>query len=160
MRTACAVGQVLALLAAGFAHAQSGDPLHSPQCDAARSELEHAQDEAARKLPGSAQRLVAVRKQAIEACLGRESGERERVGAPDPPIVVPAPVIDAARAVPVPAVVATPPPALAVPRPPVITTCDPGGCWDSEGRRLNSVGPVIVGPRGVCTVQAGLVNCP
>jgi hypothetical protein len=162
MRRAFAVGQVLALAAAAFAHAQAADPLHSPECDAQRAALEHALDEAASKRAGAAERLAAVRKRAIETCLGPERGGRERVGAPDPPIVVPAPVIEAPRApvAALPAPVAAPQPAVVVPRPAVITACDPGGCWDSEGHRLNSVGPMIVGPRGVCTLQGGLAHCP
>jgi hypothetical protein len=52
-------------------------------------------------------------------------------------------------------------PPVAVPRAAaVITTCDPGGCWDSEGRRLNHLGPMLVGPRGLCNLQAGIANCP
>jgi hypothetical protein len=73
-----------------------------------------------------------------------------------PVIVVPPPVIDGPR-----------PPVLLVPAPPVetgkpaaLTTCDAGGCWDSEGRRLDRSGPILVGPRGGCTVQAGVVHCP
>jgi len=72
-------------------------------------------------------------------------------------IVVPPPVIDGP-----PAVVAEPPrPPLAVPRPAaVVTVCDPGGCWDGEARRLNQVGPVLMGPHGACTMQAGAAQCP
>jgi hypothetical protein len=57
-------------------------------------------------------------------------------------------------------VTSTPLPALAIPRPTVITTCDPGGCWDSAGHRLNNLGPMLVGPRGPCTLQGGIANCP
>jgi hypothetical protein len=49
---------------------------------------------------------------------------------------------------------------LASTRPPVITTCDAAGCWDSEGQRHNQMGPLLVGPRGLCTLQGGLLNCP
>lgn len=71
-------------------------------------------------------------------------------------IVVPPPVIDGP-----PAIVTEPPwPPVAIPRPAVVTTCDPGGCWDSEGRRLNQVGPLLVGPHGACTMQAGAAQCP
>jgi hypothetical protein len=41
-----------------------------------------------------------------------------------------------------------------------ITTCDPGGCWASDGSRLQRFGPNLVGPRGVCTVQASQLHCP
>ncbi|MEO5671429.1 MAG: hypothetical protein ABIR26_12110 [Ramlibacter sp.] len=77
-----------------------------------------------------------------------------------PPIVVPPPVIDVP---PRPAAlppVAMPLPPISVTRPTVITTCDTAGCWDSDGRRLNSHGPQLIGPRGPCFVQGALVNCP
>ena len=159
------VGLVCFLLAmaqvsgAAAAPAVGQDPLRSPECGAAREVLERALDDASARRPGARERLVQVRKQAIEACLGRHSGEAVRSGAPDPVIVVPPPAVADPRAA---AFSPPPPPAepLAIARPPTITTCDPGGCWDSEGRRLNHLGPVLVGPRGVCTLQAGLVHCP
>ena len=159
MRCRAAVGQVLALGAAVLAHAQGADPLHSRECDAARVVLESALDGAARKEPGSAQRLAAARKQAMAACLGRESGERERTGAPEPAIVVPAPVMQVPRGPALPSTVPTPAPPAYTP-PPVFTTCDSTGCWDSNGRRINRVGTMLVGPRGACTEVGGTVQCP
>ncbi len=50
--------------------------------------------------------------------------------------------------------------ASAAPRPPTISSCDPSGCWDSNGTRLNQVGPILQGPRGFCTVQGNFVYCP
>ncbi|HEY8047527.1 MAG TPA: hypothetical protein VIE63_00025 [Ramlibacter sp.] len=160
MRVGIAVGQALALAAAALAlaHAQGTDPLHSPECDAARAVLERALDEAARKDPGSAARLTAARKQAMEACLGRESGERERSGAPEPAIAVPPAVMQPPHARAAPAVVVPQPPAYVAPA--VVTTCDNTGCWDSNGQRINRLGPMLVGPRGVCTVVGGTVHCP
>jgi hypothetical protein len=158
MRRRAAVGQALALAAVAFAHAQGTDPLHSPECDAARSVLERALDDAAHKQPGSAQRLAAARREAMRACLGAEAGGRERSGAPEPAIVVPPPVLQAPRAPAVPAVVAPPPPAYTPP--PVVTTCDNSGCWDSNGRHIDRLGPLLVGPRGPCTVVGGTVQCP
>ena len=158
MRRHAAVGQVLALAAAALAHAQGADPLHSRECDAARAVLESALDEAAHKTAGSAKRLAAARQQAMGACLGRESGERERSGAPEPPIVVPAPMMQVPRA---PALPTTPgplPPAYTPPA--VVTTCDSTGCWDSNGRRIERLGPMLVGPRGACTEVGGTVRCP
>ena len=46
------------------------------------------------------------------------------------------------------------------PRPQAMTMCDPGGCWDSEGRRVNRAGPVLVTPRGACVAQGATVQCP
>lgn len=135
--------------------AWSQDPLKSPECKSALVELERLLDE---KPQGRerAQRVAAARRHAMAACLGRADAAATRSGAPYPPQAVAPPNIAGA-----PAVRTIPPaPPLAIPRPTVITTCDPAGCWDSEGRRLNNIGPLLVGPRGPCTVQGGLASCP
>ena len=61
----------------------------------------------------------------------------------------------------------TAPPAVVLPqapvdiqRPPTVTACDPGGCWNSDGTRLNRTGPEVIGPRGPCTTQNGVTTCP
>jgi hypothetical protein len=158
MRIRSAVGQVLALVVATSAHAQNADPLHSRECDEARAVLEHALDDAARKVAGSAKGLDVARKEAIAACLGRDTGERVRSGAPDPPIAVAPPVMQLPHAPVAPAVVAPQTPVYVPPA--VVTTCDTSGCWDSNGRRMNNLGPMVVGPRGACTVVGGIVQCP
>ncbi|MES3003980.1 MAG: hypothetical protein V4787_25035 [Pseudomonadota bacterium] len=56
--------------------------------------------------------------------------------------------------------ISPPSPPLAIPRPATISSCDPAGCWDSEGRRLNNQGPLLLGPRGPCLQQGGVVSCP
>lgn len=138
--------------------APQADPLNSAACNAARAELEAAIDQAA---PGaSAARFARARRQAAMACLGRSEDRAVRSGAPEPVQRVPAPAISTAPRAPSVPPVLEPPPALAVPRPTVITICDPAGCWDSEGRRLNNLGPLLMGPRGACTVQGGLASCP
>jgi len=81
----------------------------------------------------------------------------QRSGAPYPPISVPPPTISVPRPLPVPNT--TTQPQVVIPRPATVTACDPGGCWDSDGRRLNQVGPQIVGPQGPCNVQGGVVSC-
>ena len=146
-------------LAVCAAFAQGADPLRSSECAAAREVLDEATSAAVARQAGAATRLAHARKQAIHACLGREDAERKRGGAPDRSVVVAPPVMAPSRAV---TLAATPAPAPPVPiaRPSAITTCDPGGCWDSEGRRLNGVGPLLVGPQGACSVQAGVVHCP
>ena len=159
MRRRAAVGQVLALAAAALAHAQGADPLHSRECDAARAVLESALDEAAHKGAGSAQRLAAARKQAMEACLGPESGGRARRGAPEPAIVVPPPVMQVPRAPALPGTAPSAAPPAYTP-PAVVTTCDSTGCWDSNGQRIERLGPMLVGPRGACTEAGGTVHCP
>jgi hypothetical protein len=147
------------LLAAPLAtQAQPRDPLSSGECMAARAELEAALADNVSNSRARAQRLAAARKQAAVACLGPSSGERERSGAPQPVQVVPPPLI-AAPSVPPPAPPPAPPPQLTIPRPAVITTCDPAGCWDSDGQRLNQMGPILMGPRGPCSLQGGVVTC-
>jgi hypothetical protein len=139
--------------------AQSADPLHSKECAVARAELDAALDEAAAARQPRSRRLAAARSAAADACLGPSSGKAERSGAPDVVRSVPAPAMPAAPITPPPAVVTVAPP-LSVPRPATITACDPAGCWDSEGRRLNQVGPQFIGPRGPCILLGGAVSCP
>ncbi len=153
------------LLAAGTTGALAApppeaDPLHSSECLAARGELEQALAEPPASGQSHAQRLARARRRAAAVCLGRDSPGRERSGAPEPAQSVAAPIISV-RPAQAPAPIASPPqPPLSIPRPAVVTTCDPAGCWDSEGRRLNNLGPLIVGPRGLCTLQGGQLNCP
>jgi len=148
------------LLAAPLAvQAQASDPLSSHECAAARAELESALNDDASTPAARAQRLAMARRQAALACLGPSSGQPHRSGAPEVPRAVPPPVISSPRPEAVPAPAATPLPPLAIPRPATITTCDPTGCWDSEGRRLNQVGPLLMGPRGLCNTHGGAVTC-
>jgi hypothetical protein len=81
----------------------------------------------------------------------------QRSGAPYPPISVPPTTIAVPRPLPVPDT--TPQPQVVIPRPATVTACDPAGCWDSDGRRLNQIGPQIVGPQGPCNMQGGVVSC-
>jgi hypothetical protein len=135
----------------GGAAAQQ-DPLKSADCGRALAALESARaDPAAGTAAVEARRAAATR-----ACLGG-TGAAER---PPPtaraPVVVPPPVIampEAAR--PRPPVVPRPPAP-----PPFITACDAGGCWDSNGTRLNRAGPQLIGPTGACTVVGQAVRCP
>jgi hypothetical protein len=97
----------------------------------------------------------------MHACLGSQQGHTERSGAPPAPIRVPTPAIAvqpgtaAARNSYAPA-----PPPVPNPRPGTVSSCDSGGCWDSEGHRLNFMGPMLIGPQGLCTLQGQSVHCP
>jgi hypothetical protein len=51
-------------------------------------------------------------------------------------------------------------PAPPIERPAVITSCDTGGCWDSNGTRLNRAGPILIGPGGTCVTTGLQVHCP
>jgi hypothetical protein len=171
----------LALAFAGRAAAQvpvRTDLMKTPGCVSARQQLDQAL-----AAGGPRDRLQAAKRQAALSCLGislpadgQQNGEagaatlkadhtkpapapRNRV--PPPPLPVepirlrPTPMLAPITAP------AAPPPALpAPPGPAVITTCDDAGCWDSKGIRYNQQGPVLLGPRGVCTRQGGLLNCP
>ncbi|MFT3819988.1 MAG: hypothetical protein QM750_20635 [Rubrivivax sp.] len=114
----------------------------------------------------SSGRLAAARRQAAGACLGPAAAAAAAASAPPlgarslpavPALGVTVPRAAAPRPSPLPTV---PPPAVA-PRPPVsITSCDAAGCWASDGSRLQRVGPMLVGPRGVCAQAAGVLSCP
>ncbi|MCA0242673.1 MAG: hypothetical protein LCI02_17625 [Proteobacteria bacterium] len=109
----------------------------------------------------SSGRLTAARRQAAVACLGPAAA-----AASGPPlgarqVLPPAPAmgIGVPRLV-SPSSAAAPPPVPA-PRPPVsITSCDPVGCWASDGSRLQRAGPMLIGPRGMCSSAAGVLSCP
>lgn len=156
------------------AHAQAGDDLmKTPQCIAARQQLD-----AVLAAGGPRDLLTVVRRQAALRCLGLaipadsvgpatlkpdratpSAARNHRV--PPPPVAVepirlrPTPALPQAPARPGPV---GPPPAATAPV--AITACDATGCWDSTGARHNQQGPVLLGPRGACTQQGGLLNCP
>lgn len=157
-RIALIAGALVCVLAS---QAQAADLLDSPECHAARERLDVAEAAAVRGLVDKAA-LGKARERTALACFGRPPDQPQGERAPQPvravpPITGPVP--------PMPPRPATPPgaeplPPVVVPRAPVITTCDPAGCWDSNGNRLNRVGPDLIGPRGPCTVQGNLANCP
>lgn len=118
--------------------------------------------------PKAQAELQRLQKQAARACLG---GTGERQPPPQsvlqPPVRVPPPQVLSPAPAPVPrlpppATVSPPPPVVAPPAPPVTTTsCNPSGCWNSEGQFMPRVGPALSSPRGLCTVQpGGVVHCP
>ena len=150
----------LLLLAAGMPAfgAAEPDPLKSDACKEAITALEQVAGENAS--PTRSARLAQARENAASVCLGRGKERGTRSGAPYPAQSVSPPVRPAARPQPPAPAMPAPPAAPPVPRPAVITTCDAAGCWDSDGRRLNQVGPLLIGPRGPCTPQSALANCP
>lgn len=153
------MSRVAALLLAtlpALAHAQ-GDPLASPECEAARTELDHALNGLVNEHATPRDRLAAARARAAKACLGGDERGRKRAGAPEPPLRVAPPVITDGTQLPK---LEQAPPPLVIPRPTIVTTCDASGCWDSEGRRLNNAGPVLMGPRGLCSGTGLTVSCP
>lgn len=140
---------VLAL--AGPAHA--ADPLKSPACGEALAALQAARG-------AGAADVDARRGAATRACLGGTGAASRPAPVAREPIAVPPPTIALPTPQPLPGPPAAPSPPLAVDRPPVITACDAGGCWDSNGTRMHSAGPLLIGPAGVCTTAGNTVRCP
>ena len=52
------------------------------------------------------------------------------------------------------------PPPVRIEPPLTVTGCDASGCWASDGTRLQQAGPQLLGPRGFCSVQGALLQCP
>lgn len=54
------------------------------------------------------------------------------------------------------------PPMPAPPTPSIITSCDPGGCWDNLGGRYNKGGGDTYFPTsgGACQMIGGMMHCP
>lgn len=129
------------------------DRLGTPECKSARAALEQA---LAREGVGTDE-IGALKKSTAQACFGTSREPPPRSGrAARPPVAVPPPAAAARPSPPAPA----PPPPVVIQRPPAITSCDAGGCWDSNGTRLNRMGPGLSGPSGPCTVQGGFAYCP
>nr|WP_145551255.1 hypothetical protein [Variovorax boronicumulans] len=150
-RTLAAV--VLAGLTLGTGAMPPDDALKSPACLAARERLDAIMAEPKPDIV----LLRAARQRAARACF------RAEADAPPPsraerPVVVPPPAAVPALPTP-PAAPATA--AQAPPRPSQAARCDAGGCWDSQGQRLNRAGGQLVNPQGrLCTQQGTVLNCP
>lgn len=41
-----------------------------------------------------------------------------------------------------------------------ISSCDQGGCWDTQGVRYSGSGSTLFGPRGACQVVGSQLHCP
>lgn len=134
--------------------AQARDPLASAECLLARRQLDVVLGAATENGHENAAEFERARQRTALACLGQAKGPGIR--APQAVIVVPPTV----TAVPPPPPIVAPLPPVTVPRLSVITLCDPGGCWDSDGTRLHRAGPNLMGPRGLCTVHGNVLNCP
>lgn len=159
-------------LTCATAAAQATGTTRSPDCERALRALQAREDVAAsapdaapradgrRRAPDA--RLLALRRQAAQRCLGGKAD------LPVPQRQVQAPVTVAPPAAPPIAPVVAPPvsaapPAAPPPRnapPTVVTSCDPTGCWASDGSRLDRMGQNLLGPRGLCSVQGNLLQCP
>lgn len=164
------VPAILGLLLCAMAHAETNDPLKSDACRQALDAVQRQEAQAAAAPASGASsaqhadalaKLAAQRKEAARICLGSRGDEPLPQHLNQSPIVVP-PIgmIRPPPARPLPVV----PPPVSMPKlpapPPVLTGCDAVGCWTSEGKRLDRLGPNLLGPRGQCTVQGTVVYCP
>jgi hypothetical protein len=151
-------------LAVSAACAADADP-QSNDCRRALDSLQAREAElaadSAPKTPTDA-RWQTLRGQAARACLGREnaaSAPSGRLAQPPvavPPVIVPpAPAETAQRRSPAP--LPAPVPGY---RPPVtVMSCDPLGCWTSDGARLPHTGRNPLDARVRCSVQGRVVVC-
>lgn len=172
MKPHCALA-VAALFAAEVGLASpDGDPLQSAACRNAISVLEDKESEVLGEVPprdparqrDAVTALKPLRAQAARVCLGaRLDAEPPPPRAAPGPVAVPPVALPAAH-VPRTASPSPPPPASTRPGPvappATLTACDAAGCWASDGTRLQRLGPGLLGPGGLCTVQGTLVNCP
>jgi len=147
---------VVATILAAHAHAATPatDPLKSDACGRYLAALQAA------RAPGSDRtqaQVEALRRDATQACLGGSGEARRPSPTAQAPILVPPPTVALPRSVPP---VSPPLPAPPIERPAVITSCDSGGCWDSNGTRLNRAGPMLIGPGGACVASGLQVHCP
>jgi hypothetical protein len=161
------------------ATAASGDPLHAPECQRALAALDAVEGSASAPLghgthsvphvaasganghaaPAIDPRVTAARRDVARQCLEAREDPPRAGRLAEPAIEVPP--VAGARATP-----STPPTTMPARIPPVqppvvITTCDTGGCWTSDGQRLPRLGPTLLGPRGqACSVVGAVVHCP
>lgn len=150
------VAALLAGLAMGAAAMSLDDALKSPACLAARERLDAIMAEQKPDIV----LLRAARQRAARACFRAEADAPPPSRAERPLVVlppVPAPTPAAAPTAPAAPTTAAPP----RPQPPQAARCDAGGCWDSQGQRLNRTGNQLVDPQGqLCTQQGTVLSCP
>jgi hypothetical protein len=126
--------------------------------DARESELARsARADAAPRIPTDA-RWQALRRQAARACLGREGAASAPLPhSALPPIAVPPVAVPAAPADPPQR--RTPPPLPGYKPPVSVMSCDPLGCWTSDGARLPHTGRNPLDARVRCSIQGQIVVC-
>ena len=175
-RRALCLVLTLALAAGGAVAAEPTDPMESAACRRALETLKAKEnalinarraDEARRvpaPAPAASVALDGLRRQAARACLGGNGAPPPPKQIALPPIVV-SPIV-VPRPAPLPpnhtAAPATPSPARRTGPPVIIATCDPGGCWASDGTRLICAGAHLIGSHGgLCSGTPGMaLNCP
>jgi hypothetical protein len=155
------------------------DPLHTPECLQAQEALaayERAPDAPdapiahAASAPSVPPRLRALRAQVARVCLASSlDAPRPQRQLQAPQTVPPVGGAQPLRVAPLgPVLPGQPghsgqrPNPGPVAQPPLrsITSCDAGGCWASDGTRLQRMGPSLVGPQGACSVSGSVLSCP
>ncbi len=128
--------------------------------DARESELARAaRADASPRIPTDA-RWQVLRRQAARACLGREGAASAPLRhSAQPPIEVPSVVVLPAPTEVAPAQRRAPPPLPGYKPPVTVMSCDPLGCWTSDGARLPHTGRNPLDARVRCSVQGQIVMC-
>ena len=163
MLLACMAGMVAAL---------AEELPRSPACRTALQALDQAEEALADTAAASSAvaadqdrersvtaRLQPLRLRVAKACLG---GQTTSPSPSQHTWVAPttAPSVAAVPRVRMPAL---PPVNVPMPRidaPLTLSNCNAATCLASDGSTLTRVGPNVVGPRGLCTVQGVFVRCP
>lgn len=107
----------------------------------------------------AAEQLLPLRQRVADVCLGgltRSPPPSQHTWVSPPPV---RPETSPLRA----RTPALPLPAVTLPRvevPVTVSNCNAATCLGSDGSTLTRVGPNLVGPRGVCTVQGVFLHCP
>ncbi len=152
------------------AAAAPGDPLESVDCRRALEALrsrealvaaERSDERVDRAAPDA--RLRALRRDAAFVCLGsRADPPRPAQPVARRPLAVEPSLSGRPAPSPLPAAVQNEPPPAApgVPAPTLATTSDPARIWASDGSRLMRIGAGCLGPRGWCSVQGTVLQCP
>lgn len=161
VRIRCIAAGLLASATTVVFAVPADDPLQSAACRRAVDALEAHE----RHLPAAAgaasapahARLRALRREASTTCLGAAPDRAPSRATRRPPIEIASPARGPA---PRPAAVEVLPAVQRTAPPASITGCDATGCWASDGTRLQRLGTDLVGPRGVCSVQGTLLQCP
>lgn len=161
-----------ALALVGLAGAVQAEELpKSNPCQTALKALEEAEDaiaDSASAASGAdpqrqrnvAAKLQPLRQRVADECLGGLTSSpppSQRTWA--------APAMPSRPAVASPRLPQPPVPTAAIPPPrfegPVtVTHCNAAVCMTSDGSTLTRVGPTLIGPKGACQSQGGVVHCP
>ena len=153
------------LVLTAHAATPSPDPLHSPDCLQAMVRLQSGEAASPGHAPASAGHppsaaVLVLRRQAAHACLGTRLDAALPTRGAVPAVQLAAPVGVAPITVlrqRVPTTVSTP---LVVPGPVTTAGCNAAGCFASDGTWMQRVDPQLLGPRGLCSLQVGLISCP